>query len=509
MSSAAKVGIFMLIILAVLGYFVLKIEDVKIGRGAGTKKIHAVFDSVAGLDNKSSVRVAGVRVGKVTDVRLRPDGKAEVELEIDKDVQLHTNAFARVANLGLLGEKYVEIEPGSPNAPVVPDTQTVVLRGSEPASMDDVTNQVAAIATDVKAITESLRGALGGPAGQQRLNDIVENVRIVTTQMRELVAANRSNVDATLANARAISESLRLQIPRLAATIDKTANEIGGTVGENREDVKVIVENLRKLSSDLKTSTENLNAITGQVKSGEGTVGKLVYSDEAHEKLNKALTAVESGVTELKNTLGRVGRMQLDLGVNADYYAGLQPSGPAEDLFGTSRSAVSIHLVPNPDINRFYHVELANTPFGHRRDKVVEETITNPATGVSSTTITKQTKFDQGFVASAQVGWNLQPLVLRLGLIDSTGGAGVDYKYNDRLSATAEAFDFSKRYDNQPHLRVYGEYVFRRETPRTPAIFLRSGIDNPFNQTAFTLGGGIRWRDDDLKYLLGSIPVGK
>src|SRR6059058_236998 len=243
MSSAAKVGIFMLIILAILGYFVLKIEDVKIGRGAGTKKISAVFDSVAGLDNKSSVRVAGVRVGKVTDVKLRPDGKAEVELEIDKDVQLHGNAFARVANLGLLGEKYVEIVPGSPNAPVIPETQHVELHGTEPASMDDVTNQISAIATDVKAITESLRSVVGGPAGQQRLNDIVENVRTITVQMRELVAANRSNVDATLANARAISESLRVEIPRLAASIEKTANAVGGTVGENRQDVKAVVEN--------------------------------------------------------------------------------------------------------------------------------------------------------------------------------------------------------------------------------------------------------------------------
>jgi phospholipid/cholesterol/gamma-HCH transport system substrate-binding protein len=509
MSSAAKIGIFMLIILAILGYFVLKIEDVKIGRGAGTKKISAVFDSVAGLDNKSSVRVAGVRVGKVTDVKLRPDGKAEVELEIDKDVQLHGNAFARVANLGLLGEKYVEIVPGSPNAPVIPEEQHVELRGTEPASMDDVTNQVSAIATDVKAITESLRGALGGPAGQQRLNEIVENVRMVTVQMRELVAANRSNVDATLANARAISESLKLQIPRLAESIDKTANEIGGTVGENREDVKVIVENLRKLSSDLKISTENLNAITGQVKSGEGTVGKLVYSDEAHERLNKALTAVEGGVTELKNTLGRVGRMQLDLGIGSDYYAGLNKTGPAADLFGSSRSAVSLRLNPNPDNNRFYSIELANTPQGRRRDKIVEETITNPATGATSTTITKQSRFDQNFVVSAQAAWNLQPLVVRLGLIDSTGGAGVDYRYNKRITATAEAFDFSKRYDNQPHLRLYGEYVFRAEKPHTPALFVRSGIDNPLNDTAFTFGGGIRWRDDDLKYLLGSIPIGK
>jgi phospholipid/cholesterol/gamma-HCH transport system substrate-binding protein len=311
-----------------------------------------------------------------------------------------------------------------------------------------------------------------------------------------------------LANARAISESLRQRIPQLAATIEKTADEIGGTVGENREDVKVIVDNLRKLSNDLQTSTENLNAITGQVKKGEGTVGKLVYSDEAHDKLSKALDAVEGGVTELKNTLGRVGRIQMDLGINSDYYAGLnQPSGPAGDLSGNSRSAISLRLNPNPERNRFYNIELADSPRGRKREKVFEETVTNPDTGASTTTVTKETKFDRDFLLSAQVGWNLQPLVVRLGLIDSTGGAGVDYRYSERISATAEAFDFSKRYDNQPHLRLYGEYTFRKEKPHTPALFVRSGIDNPLNDTSFTFGGGIRWRDDDLKYLLGSIPI--
>src|SRR5947209_14003335 len=268
MSSAAKVGIFMLVILAVLGYFVLKIEDVKLNR-RGTKELSATFDSTAGLNKKSDVRVAGVPVGKVLDIKLRPDGKAEVSMEIDRDVQLHNNAFARIANLGLLGEKYVEIVPGSPNAPVIPETQHVELHGTEPASMDDVTNQISAIATDVKAITESLRGVVGGPQGQQRLNDIVDNVRTITEQVRDLVATNRSNVDATMANARAITDSLRVEIPRLANSIEKTANEIGGTVGENRQDVKAVVENQRKLSTDLQTTTENLNSITGQVKSGE------------------------------------------------------------------------------------------------------------------------------------------------------------------------------------------------------------------------------------------------
>ena len=511
MSSAAKVGVFMLIVLAILGYFILKIEDVQIGHGTGARKVTAIFDSVAGLDNKSAVRVAGVRVGKVSNIKLRPDGKAEVTLDIDPDVILHPGAIAHVANLGLLGEKYIELDPGPANAPVIPQEQTVVLHGSQPASMDDITNQVAAIANDVKAITASLRGVMTGPTGEQRLVDIVENVRSITAQMRDLIAANRTNVDATMANARVVSESLRVEIPRLASAIDHMATQMSGTVGENREDVRHIVENLRTLSADLKTTSDNLNAVTGQIRSGEGTVGKLLYSNEAHDRLTAALGSVESGVNELRNTLGRVGKMQLDLGLNGDYYAGLpsQQDG-AEKVGGNSRSAVWLRLIPNPERNRFYNIELADTPYGKRNDKTIEETVTNPATGQSQTTITHQTKFDRSFLVSAQAGWTLSPFAVRLGLIDSTGGAGVDYLMNDRIRVTGEAFDFGHRTgDSNPHLRLYGEYVFRHEKPTTPTIFVRSGVDNVLNHTAFTLGGGIRWRDDDLKYLLGSIPIPK
>src|SRR5260221_4618678 len=323
MSSAAKLGVFMLVVLAILGYFVLKIEDIPFGHGQEAKTVKAVFDSVAGLDNKSAVRVAGVRVGKVTDIRLRPDGKAEVTLEIDKDVQLHSNANAKVANLGLLGEKYVELDPGTSANPLIPAEQkNVVLRGSQPASVDDVTNQISAIATHVKAITAPLRTVVGGPAGEQRLTDIVQKVRTITAEGRDLISANRTNVDATMANARAITESLRVEIPRLASSIDHVATQIGGTVGENREDVRHIVENLRTLSVDLRTTSSNLDSITGQIRSGEGTVGKLLYSNEAHDRLTSALASVESGVNELKTTLGRANRITMDAVMGADYYSG-------------------------------------------------------------------------------------------------------------------------------------------------------------------------------------------
>ena len=67
-------------------------------------------------------------------------------------------------------EKYVELVPGPANAPQISEQQ--VLRGTQPASIDEVTNQISAIATDVKAITESLRSVMTGPQGQQRLQEI-------------------------------------------------------------------------------------------------------------------------------------------------------------------------------------------------------------------------------------------------------------------------------------------------------------------------------------------------
>lgn len=508
MSSAAKVGAFMLVILVILGYFVLKIEDIHIGGKKDGRTVVVDFDNVAGLDEKSAVRIAGVRKGKVERIEVLPNGKARVTMRIDNDVPLHTNAVAHIANLGLLGEKYIELDPGTLSAPIVQGSAVTLQQpGAANASIDQVTNQISAIATDVKAITESLRAVTAGPAGQQRLTEIVDNVRVITEEVRALIAANQSNVAATLENARAVSAELRTSIPRLADSIEKVANSIGGTVGENRSDIRVIAENLRKLSGDLRTTSDNLNSITGQVRSGEGTVGKLLYSDEAHERLTTALTAVESGVNELKNTLARVTRMTLDLGMKADSYAGLPKTRDgAEKVGGNTRAAVTVNLTPNPERNRFYHVELADDPFGKRRDKTTLLTTIDP-NGHSTTETINETRFERGFLVSAQAGWSLQPFSVRLGLFDSTGGAGLDWRFNDRISVTGEAFDFGGRRDTNPHVRLYGEYIVRREKARTPLIFVSSGVDNPLNKTAFTFGGGIRWRDDDLKYLLGSLPI--
>jgi ABC-type transporter Mla subunit MlaD len=69
MTQALKVGIFATIVLLLVGWFVLKIEDLNPFAPQG-RVIDAVFESIAGLDDRSAVRIAGVRVGTVDGIEL-------------------------------------------------------------------------------------------------------------------------------------------------------------------------------------------------------------------------------------------------------------------------------------------------------------------------------------------------------------------------------------------------------------------------------------------------------
>ena len=95
---------------------------------------------------------------------------------------------------------------------------------------------------------------------------------------------------------------------------------------------------------------------------------------------------------------------------------------------------------------------------------------------------------------------------MRAGLFESHGGAAIDYHFLDRrLRISAEAFDFSRERageDLAPRLRLFGRYHLN------PNIYLVGGYDDALesDRASIFLGAGVRWKDDDLKYLLGSVP---
>jgi len=104
------VGLFVLFGLFCLGYISVNTGEIPILR-TKTYAIYARFDSVEGLVPGASVEIAGVPVGHVGPITL-VDYRAEVEIDLNKNIQLQDDAIASVRTKGIIGETFLLITPG-------------------------------------------------------------------------------------------------------------------------------------------------------------------------------------------------------------------------------------------------------------------------------------------------------------------------------------------------------------------------------------------------------------
>ncbi len=494
MSHTARVGAFMIAALVVLGVFIVKIEELPIGTHGSRVRFRAEFPSVAGLDEKSPVRIAGVRVGIVEAIALQGD-RAVATLALDPSVVLHEGARAEVTSLGMLGDKYVELFPGAADKP--PLRPGTMLAGTSPIGFDEAIKSFNSAFANIDAVAGSMRATLAGPEGQKRLDDILENIRQVTAEFRNVVAANRSNVDATITNVRDFSQTLKTELPRLADKLALIADHLDALIQENRGNVDASVANVKEVTAQLRVTVDNINKITGKIAAGEGSIGKLVNDSETTDNLNSALKSVPPAAESIQNAFGRPQKWHLDMGLRAEALPGVKsPSGgPAID---NSRSAFGIDLHTTPE--RFYRLEYVSSPVGRTTTEISTTTVTDPS-GHSLTTTTTTIRNKNLDTFNAQVGYNfIGGYVFRAGLFESTGGVGVDkFLLSERLKLTFEAYEFNRN-NSPPHLRFETRYFVTRN------LFAYAGWDDPVwkLRSSVLLGGGVTWRDEDFKYLLGT-----
>ena len=485
MSQVVKVGIFATVCLVILAVLIWQIEDINPFAEEG-RRIDALFDSVAGLDEKASVRVAGVRVGRVDGVGLE-DRKARVTLLLEQPVPLVEGTIARVANLGLLGEKYIEIVPGPPGGPPLPPG--AVLPGETPPTIDEAIAKINDIGTSIQEMTGTLSGAdLGG-----NINHLMDELELTSREIRLLVAENRANLSATMGNFREMSAVLARELPRLAEQMNRTLTQIETLVADNRGDVSESLGNIREVTDRLQTSVDNFNQISGKIARGEGTLGRLVNDEQAYDKVVSTLDSIQGGVETLSGTLGAINRFRIDLDMQGYVLPGLEDD--------SSHTALLLDIDPQDD-KRLYRAGLASPPGGKRREKTETITVTNPDGTTEVTTVNKVTE-ERSYVATGLFGYKA-PNNLRLfaGLIENSGGAQVEYPLlEDRFLLSFEAFDFNRPEDLSPHLRLSGRWRFH------PNLYLIGGYDDFLEDDSFFLGGGIRWNDENIKYLLGAVPL--
>jgi phospholipid/cholesterol/gamma-HCH transport system substrate-binding protein len=140
-SMETVVGVFVLIGLICVGYMTVKLGKISLF-GEDTYSLNARFASVAGLRVGSSIEVYGIQVGSVESLGI--DDKRQmgvVVMKIDKAVKVYDDASATIKTSGLIGDKYIKVDPGGSGEPL--KAGGVIAQTSVPADIEDLIGKYA------------------------------------------------------------------------------------------------------------------------------------------------------------------------------------------------------------------------------------------------------------------------------------------------------------------------------------------------------------------------------
>ncbi len=489
--AALTVGALTLVMLAA-SYLLFQYTSERMSGGKGYR-VYGLFHNALGVYEKTRVLSAGLRVGQVEERVLDQEtGKAKVFLRIDPEIRLYANAAIGKKSASLLGEYYLDIDPGTPFAtrdgkkveiPRLKEGDRIMFV-TEPAEVGEIMDSVNTILPVLKAILDDVKGLTSGP-----IKDIANNANEMIERNSVIVERLLGRMDEIAATVEGITKSEADDVKVAIRNVREITEGIKGLVGTTQGQVSGAGEELRSNLQKLQHSVDSLDKslnhvekITGKMAEGDGTVGHLLNDDTVAKNLD-SITDDVSSITH------GISRLQTIVGLRTEF----------NYLAGTFKNYLQVTLMPRPD--KFYFIEVVDDPRGYRTES---QTYTDSSqTGQN---LTKTITTTEQLRLTFQFGKRIGPFVGRFGIKESTGGLGADlYLFDDRLMLTADMFDM--RSNQYPRLTGRASLaVYKR------MVYLVGGVDDVLNyyRTQGSAGGFFDWflgaqlvfNDEDLKSLL-------
>lgn len=448
-----KVGLLVVAIAALVAFMSMQVSDDPsiLGR---SKKAWFLLPNAAGLVKGSAIKAAGIPVGVIKDIKLQ-DGSARVDVTVSSEVGLTRSASVAMKANGILGDKSIEVYPGTVGDPELEDGgQILNVKGG--GGLDDVMGQVSELAASLKDVAKNLKEAVSEDGTDRHiLGRIVKNIEKLTGDLSQMTSENKEQIGEIVD-----------QVNNITSTLDELIND---------ESEKGFKSTWKNTMARLDSSMKNIEEITGKINRGEGTIGKLISDEQTAEDVSSAIEGI-SGLVDTAN------KVSTGFDFNS-YYLG---------KVGAAKTTIGINI--QPGLDRYYHIGIITDPAG-----VVETT--NYSTNTSGVinqfeetkTYKSKTKLTLLFAK------NFFDWTLRGGLIEDTGGVGVDYALlNKSLKFSVDAYDFQKM-----QLRSSINYQLKN------GFYLIGGYNDILNKkdaNSAYLGAGLFLTNDDLKLLLSRSP---
>jgi phospholipid/cholesterol/gamma-HCH transport system substrate-binding protein len=514
LNKATAVG---LLVAGTLAAFIVSLTFFK--KGGFTEKdsyvVYAYFSDATGLAWKSKAQIAGIQIGEVSAIDLEGT-RARLSIRIKNEVDVRADAcLTKTYPSALLPDALLQVFPGSPDRPslrAMGEAEREITCVRESASIQQLMDSMATIATDIQKLTGDLASTVGGEKGSIR--EIIENVASLTRRVEQTVDANVGSLNNILKNAEAFTADLRDvshsekqrikeivgnveelsgQLKRVAASVEKMLEgEAAGKPGEERKPGEAVAEakGIRQSVDRLNDTIAKLNELVTTVKEGKSAVGKLLVDEKLGRQVGEALGGVSDYVDKMM-------KLQIEMNMRAEW---LYNQSAAKTYFG-------VRLLPRPD--KYYIVDVVSDPRGV--DDVETETVVD-STGTTQKTTTTHT---DDLTFSLQLAKRYGPFAFRVGIIESSGGVGMDtHLFDDRLTFSVSAYQFTRPQESAwPRAKVWANWRFAKY------FYLTAGADdflNAWNTGRYPggsefvwgrdvfAGAGLTFTDDDLKTLLGS-----
>ena len=315
--SEVVVGLFMVAVIALLGYFTIVISgvDIMFGRKRATATI--AFRDVGGLKERDNVIYRGMKVGTVDRITLGASNIL-VQVSVDDDVVLRKTCRVSVSALSLLGGNYLLLEEGSGDP--LPLT-TTVFHGEPPV---DWMRDLGAIARNLSDLTSdgNIRSIVTNfEATAANLNTIVARVERGEGTVGKLLSSDET-VYNDLSNTVASAKAAAANIDTIAARVERGEGTVGKLLSTNdvlHADIRDALASAKDALDTVKSAAANIDKISARVERGEGTIGQLLSTnDTAYADLKASLANIRKVTDDLKGGQGLAGRLVYDKKLGED-----------------------------------------------------------------------------------------------------------------------------------------------------------------------------------------------
>ena len=323
--SELKIGVMAVAALALTAILIVAVGGAS-GFAWERYDLKTSFENVQGLKSGAIVRVAGVEVGKVTDVRLSGAG-VEVILSLKKEnqVRVTTDSRASIGSLSLLGDPIIEVSPSATGTPLKDGD---FIKSSKPATqLSDVTNTANESILEATALLKDIRagkGTVGKMFTDEQLyrdlNAFIDSANAVTASInhgRGTLGKFTNDpqvyneLQASLANLNEITRRISAGEGSLGQLLkdDKLAKSMSGTAA-NFEQVsgrltrgdntagKLLTE--RELYDRLNSTVTRLDDLTKNLNAGQGTAGQLLHNKEMYDNMNSAANELKGLIADIR-----------------------------------------------------------------------------------------------------------------------------------------------------------------------------------------------------------------